>query len=238
MPDSLISIFLACFAPAVFWLGYWYYRANIGERRLGPVLGFFGAGLLSGPVALGLFTVLELSPFYEQLATIDDASEVEKFAYALFAIGPVEELSKFLVAWAAMRAVIPNAEPLGGGLVYAAAAALGFATIENWYYMLEVDKVVWHRPLTLPFNHVLFSSFWGVGLSLYHLRPRGGMLWLTAGLVLSFIYHGLYDYILLSSDIPGYYVLPLVLGLWIWLMLAIPRLRDGIRHAKAREPAA
>ncbi len=186
---------------------------------------FFAAGLLSGPLALSLFSFVELSPFYEQLQDITDVSEVELFAYCLFAIGPIEELSKFLVAWVSLRVLSSEADVRVGGPIYAAAAALGFATIENWYYMIEIDEIVWHRALTLPFNHVLFSSFWGVGLALYRLRRRHGWLWLVAGLALSFLYHGLYDYILLSPDIPPIYVLPLIALLWVWLVLAIPQLR-------------
>ena len=102
--------------------------------------------------------------------------------------------------------------------------------------MLEMDEVIWHRALTLPFNHVLFSSFWGVGLSLYVLRPHNRVLWLTASLGLSFVYHGLYDYILLSQDVPGYYVLPLILALWLWLVVAIPRLRQGVQASREGQP--
>ena len=48
-----------------------------------------------------------------------------------------------------------------------------------------------------------------------------------AGLALAFVYHGLYDFILLSTRIPSYYVLPLVLLLWIWLLSALTRIRRG-----------
>jgi RsiW-degrading membrane proteinase PrsW (M82 family) len=225
---SILSIFLASFAPGVSWLAYWYYRAHSGPRRLRPVIAFFLSGLLAGPLALAFFAFMELSPFYAGLATIDESSELEKFTYAIFAIGPIEEMAKFLVAWAALRLLHKEANPALGGVVYAAAAALGFATIENWYYMIDVDEVVWHRALTLPFNHVLFSSFWGVGLSLYHTRRNRRAFWLAIGLVLSFIYHGLYDYILLSADIPPVAVLPLVFILWLWLMVAIPKLRLAV----------
>ena len=179
---------------------------------------------------------MELSPFYEQLAAMDTAAEWQRFAWCLFAIGPVEELAKFLVAWIFLRLFSGQANPLLGGPLYAAATALGFATVENWYYMLEIEEVVWHRALTLPFNHVLFSSFWGVGLCLYELRPRNGFLWLVTSLALASVYHGLYDYILLSEDVPRLYVLPLVLVLWMWLVVAIPRLRRGIRQQRGRGP--
>ena len=235
MTTSVLDLFLACFSPSLFWLGYWYYRGHLGQPRLPPVLAFFGSGILAAPLALLIFSFLEFNPFYEQLSSISEVSEWEKFAWSLFAIGPVEEMAKFVVAWTTLKVLNKETDPLMGGPIYAAATALGFATVENWYYMLAIDEVVWHRALTLPFNHVLFSSFWGVGLSLYVLRPQNRMLWLTASLALSFVYHGLYDYILLSEDVPGYYVLPLILALWLWLVVAIPQLRKGI-ESKGVEP--
>ena len=228
MAPSLVDIFLACIAPSLFWLGYWNYRGHLGRRRWRPVWAFFAAGILAGPLALLLFEAVELSPFYEQLAAIDEMPEVEKFAYAIFAIGPIEEMAKFIVAWSCLKLLAGEVDVRAGGMVYAAAAALGFATIENWYYMVAVDEVLWHRALTLPFNHVLFSSFWGVGLSLYSRRGRHGLVWLLAGLTLSFAYHGLYDYILLSDQLPNVAVIPLILALWLWLVAAIPKLRDTL----------
>lgn len=236
MRPSLLSIFLACFAPGLSWLAYWYYRASAGPRRLRPVIAFFLSGLLAGPLALALFTFMELSPAYSGLATIDQSSELEKFTYSIFAIGPIEEMAKFLVAWLTLRLLHKEANPALGGVVYAAASALGFATIENWYTMLDADEVIWHRALTLPFNHVLFSSFWGVGLSLYYTRQHRRVFWLVVGLILSFVYHGLYDYILLSADIPPTAVLPLVFILWLWLMVAIPKLRPGVSDPPEAAP--
>ena len=164
MNVAILDIFLICLSPSLFWLGYWTWRGHLGTPKPHLVVAFFAAGFLGAPVALGLFSLMELSPFYEQLATMETAEEWQRFAWCLFAIGPVEELAKFLVAWASLRLLGGQANPLLGGPLYAAATALGFATVENWYYMLEIEEVVWHRALTLPFNHVLFSSFWGVGL--------------------------------------------------------------------------
>jgi RsiW-degrading membrane proteinase PrsW (M82 family) len=205
---------VACIVPSLFWLAYWVYRAHLGKRRLLPVVSFFGTGLLAGPLALGLFALVEITPFYAGLADIGGANEVEKFVYSFFAIGPVEELAKFLVAWATLRVLADEVDQVRGGLVIACASALGFATIENIYFMTAYDEVIWHRALTLPFNHVLFSSFWGVGLSLYRIRPANGALWLTSCLVLSFVFHGLYDYILLSEHLSPLLVVPLILVIW------------------------
>ncbi|MEZ4266301.1 MAG: PrsW family glutamic-type intramembrane protease [Myxococcota bacterium] len=108
----------------------------------------------------------------------------------------------------------------------AAAAALGFATIENWYYMIDTDEVVWHPGGHPALQPRILLELLEVGLSLYYTRESRRAFWLGIGLILSFVYHGLYDYILLSHDMPPSAVLPLVFILWLWLMVAIPKLRQ------------
>jgi RsiW-degrading membrane proteinase PrsW (M82 family) len=150
---------------------------------------------------------------------IDHLDETKKLAYSMGAIAPIEELSKFLVFWFfVQRKHIKFSHPVDG-LIYAAAAALGFATIENWYFMISVDELVWHRAITLPFNHVLFASFWGIALGISHCKGAGSRI-VVVGIFLSIIYHGLYDYILFSDLVPNLSVAPLVLVLWLWLSLA------------------
>ena len=113
-----------------------------------------------------LFEGVESVPFYEDLTQLYLVNDIKKFLYAVFAVGIVEEVSKFLILWVFITyRHIEFDEPVDG-VVYAAAVALGFATIENWYFMSEVEGPVWSRAITLPFNHVLFSSFWGAALGI------------------------------------------------------------------------
>ena len=225
MELGALNILLCCFVPSAFWLVYWYFRASEVRSEWRFLVAFFLAGLVSGPIALTLFEGLELTPFYAQLAAIEESTEVEKFAYSMFAIGPVEELAKFLAVWICLRVLRQEVNVARDGLTFAVATALGFATIENWKYMVAVDELIWHRALTLPFNHVLFSSFWGIGFKLHARGLEGGTLWLIAGIALSSVYHGLYNFILLSSEVPNITVVPLIFGLWVWLVIAIPRTR-------------
>lgn len=225
---SQIGLLLtACLAPSLFFLGYLHFRTGqrgIEGRRLGLLV--FAVGLLAGPIALALFNALENVPFYAQLAAIDSAAEGERFTYAMFATGPIEELAKFVVAWSVLKLFKPRGKSLLIGPFVAGAAALGFATIENWMFMIEVGAVEWSRAIVLPFNHLLFSSFWGVGLAVSFAgrRQTDGSRWIVAGLMLSFVYHGLYDYIIFSEQIPAYWSVVLVGSLWVWLVAAITRL--------------
>lgn len=216
---------LVCIAPSLFWLGWFYVRSQYGRSSAGPLLTVFLAGMVAGPVALGAFNLLGKLPFYRGLGNIFEAPPDVQFAWCLFAIGPVEELAKFLVVWIVMYGRREFSTPVDG-LAFAAAAALGFATVENWYYLLETDTVLWTRAVTLPFNHVLFSSFWGVGLSFGKFGRAGRRSQMVViGLVLSIAYHGVYDYILVAENVPDLLALPLVLVLWLWVSAVHHRIR-------------
>jgi len=233
---SLVTIFVASFAPSIAFLGYFALKDRHEPEPLRLVLGVFAGGLVAAPVALLLFELASQIEFYAFLSDVEAAPEVVKLSYALILIGPLEEMAKFAVVFFTVYRFRVIDEPVDG-MIYAAAAALGFATYENWTTMLHVDDVLWARALTLPFNHVLFSSFWGYALGVERCHrdrccgdpdarahDEGGSLLVVAGLVLSFVYHGLYDYILLEESVPDLLVLPLVLVLWLWIQFALKRL--------------
>ena len=146
-------------------------------------------------------------------------------------IGPCEELSKF----AAVRLFIYRSrefdEPLDG-IIYAAAAALGFASLENVFYVIDFQhglRVQWgmlgvRSFLALP-GHVMFAATWGYALGRkrfnadYKVWPR---LLLAAGL------HGLYDFLLMYPPTRPVIVL--------YMSLMVPVLVKQIRVLRADSP--
>jgi len=242
---GLIPIFVACFAPSLAFAGYIALKDRYKPEPLRFVLGVFAGGVLAATAALVAFDLLARLEHYTLLgANIGQAPDAAIFAFAFGVIGPIEEVAKFIVVWGTVYRFRVIAEPVDG-IVYAAAAALGFATFENWYAMVSLDEVIWSRALTLPFNHVLFSSAWGYALAADFCRPapatgrpraerlRGAAL-VAVGLALSIVYHGLYDYIVLSEVVPHYLALPIILFLWIWMQLAIKR---ALQHSPFRPPS-
>jgi RsiW-degrading membrane proteinase PrsW (M82 family) len=88
------------------------------------------------------------------------------------------------------------------GFVYAAAIALGFASLENFHNLPNLE---WRgqlaRTLALPITHTLFSAIWGFGAA--HARfaiPPGPRrkFWQIGTLLLAMVAHGLYDYIIFA----------------------------------------
>ena len=223
--DAVYEMVTLSFAPGIFGLSYFFYGARYGPDKSRPLVLLFMAGLVAGPLALGIFEAIETVPVYKQaIQQLGEGNDGILLALSLFVIGPVEELAKFLMLWLLLYKRREFNHPVDG-LTYAAAVGLGFASIENWYAMLEQGEPEWARAVTLPFLHVLFSSFWGIGLSLAKFgQTKRFRSMLYVSLPLAFIYHGLFDYIVMSDSVSPLFVLPLVVLLWFFLSQALRHL--------------
>lgn len=159
---EVVLLFAAGFAPGAFWLWYFYRKDRYEREPHGLVLrtAFFGV-LCAIPVSF-----IEM-PF-------------ENFFIAAVIVAPiVEEFAKFaVVRWTIYHN--PEFDEPMDGVVYAAAAALGFASIENVGYIANhyMDKgvgaasgvFVARALLSVP-GHVLFSSLWGYALGRAKFQP-------------------------------------------------------------------
>lgn len=219
-PDIAVGIVaVACFAPSLAWLGYFYFKDDYPRAPLSKLLLAFGGGLIAGPLSLALYEGIAHVAFYRGLDALEYVPDIHKLIYAIFAIGLIEEVSKILVCtWFLRRRELTTRRPIDG-IVYSSAVALGFATIENWYAMVKSGDPEWSRVITLPFMHVLFSALWGVAVG-HSLPKRAARGLVSLGLVLSIVFHGIYDYILLSSVASDAMMLLLVLFLWVWMSSA------------------
>ena len=195
--EFIISIGLSL-AFGLFWM-WWFYRQDIYEKEPKRFVALiFG---LTMPLSFfaGLFEY-SIDQFGGSL------SDKQGFwVAALFYLGVVavvEELAKFAVVF---TVALPNKafnEPMDG-IVYAAAAALGFATFENAFYVLGKGPLVLVlRGPVSTLGHVLFSALWGSALGLTLMEPeRGRRLRLVAtGLILSILAHGTYNILISFSQ--------------------------------------
>lgn len=208
--EFLVSTVLSL-AFGIFWL-WWYYRQDIFDKE--PKRFVILIFVLSMPLSV-------LSGLLEY--TLDQGSGTYSeqsgfFVAALFYLGVVaviEELAKFFVVF---TVAYPNQafnEPMDG-IVYAAAAAVGFASFENVFYVLNKGPLV--LLLRGPFStlgHVLFSALWGAALGLSLTEPSRSKRFrmISTGLFLSILAHGSYN-ILISLSLPFFGT-----G-WEWLSLS------------------
>ena len=141
-------------------------------------------------------------------------------AYAAFVVaGVVEESGKFLVvrigAYKSKRFDQPE-----DGLVYASAAALGFAALENVVYVLSFGlSIILARGLFSNLAHVLFSSMWGYPLALTKLGIIKHKYLTWGGLGLAIVAHGLFDFLLFTSTALTYVVIPLFIGMVVLFVI-------------------
>lgn len=208
--------------PVSFWAWYHYQK----DRQLPEPLSHLLAAFLLGGVAFWLgslmYQALDLVGLRLDAFLLADTDRPRLFRYALFAIGPIEEMAKLLPFLVIVRFFPEFDEPVDG-IIYASFIALGFATVENILYLQFVTSgEALARGFAGPVVHIVFASLWGYYIGRACLARRAVLRTLllafcgTAGL------HGLYDYLVIA--LPAF-ALPasalMVLGLWLWRMALI-----------------
>jgi protease PrsW len=143
------------FAPGLFWLWYFLKRDKFDPEPLELVRNSF---------LLGMAAVFPA-------AVLEGMFQVKSFWVVVAAAPIVEELCKFYAVYWFIYRKADFDEPMDG-IIYAAATALGFASVENVFYLLSSIKdgtvplvAVARAFLSVP-GHALFSIMWGFALGM------------------------------------------------------------------------
>jgi RsiW-degrading membrane proteinase PrsW (M82 family)/RNA polymerase subunit RPABC4/transcription elongation factor Spt4 len=205
---------LLAFAPGVFWLwiAYRWDRYHPEPRRLIIRTFFFGMAIVI-PVALIEWTLMMGRPAVPRIHDFTPGAA----AYQAFIVaGLTEELAKFLI----VRTTIYKSayfDEATDGIVYAA-AALGFASLENLGYAITYGwTVLPTRGAISVLAHLLFSVVWGYPLALYKLKRPRAALYLWTGLAASMAAHGAFDFLLFTRTWYAALVFPLLASLAVAL---------------------
>jgi RsiW-degrading membrane proteinase PrsW (M82 family) len=217
------------FGGAILWLQYFDLKDALRpEPRRMIVLGFL-LGALAAPLALVAYRAVS----WLGVAGIGGDAWHDTL-YCLGVVGPIEEGAKFLVAWAVLFHTRFFDEPVDG-LVYAAAVAIGFASVENATYATIVSwPVGLARAATSPLTHSVFSALWGFGAGKALLQTRSAwskLCWLVLPLSAAALVHGLYDAAIVVLEAPWVSAL-LVLIVWMFVI------GHARRVVKGRIPAS
>lgn len=189
---QLLTYPLLAFAPAVFW--FWFFaRRDIYRPEPKKLIAItFLMGMLS-TIPAGILSFIFLDE-----SVLDEGADFASVAGGmLFVVGPVEEMSKFLAVYPVAYRSLYFDEP-SDGLVYAAAASLGFASLENLLYILEFGPAVMigRAPLSTV-AHVIFGSFWGYALGRRTLANSRGSI-VIAGIAAAALVHGMFNLFLFA----------------------------------------
>ena len=185
---ELLAFPLLAFAPGIFWLWFFVRRDKYRpEPKRVLAITFFWGMASTIPAALIEFVFLDES-------VLSDSADLGSVVVAMmFVVGPVEEISKFLaVALVAYRSLYFD-EP-SDGLVYSAAASLGFASLENLFYILEFGPAVMigRAPLS-TLAHLVFGSIWGYALGRRVHAGSSNFTPIATGIAVGAILHGLFN---------------------------------------------
>ena len=182
------ALILVAFSPGLFWLWFFLRQDKFRPEPKRLIVLTFLLGCVStipvGVVYLifGIDTLLESDPDLVTFAT-----------GMLLVVGPVEEFSKFSVVRLVPYRSLYFDEPMDG-LVYGAAASLGFASLENLGYVLNYgpEIMLLRAPLS-TLAHLIFGSIWGYALGQHH-GSGDKKLWLViTGLGVAAMVHGLFN---------------------------------------------
>jgi protease PrsW len=222
--------------PGVIWL-WIFYRTDWYEpepKRL--VLATYGLGVLAIlPAFVGERAAAMVYPFLdhiEQAVHSGNAAAWPMFVGCFLVIGPCEELAKFLAVRLFVYRHREFNEPLDG-IIYAAAAALGFASLENVFYVFDFHTRTLHwgalgvRSLMAIPGHVIFSTTWGYALGKKRFDARY-LVWPMV--LLAAMLHGLYDFLLMYAP-----TRPLIL---LYMSLMVPIIVRQIRLLRSESPFA
>jgi RsiW-degrading membrane proteinase PrsW (M82 family) len=192
-------------APGIFWLWFFYRKDKLEPEPKSLIIQTFLWGMVSViPIAI----VQVLIPLPDPLGAI--------------VVAPItEEIGKYLVVrWTVYNH--PEFDEPMDGVIYAVAAALGFASLENVLYLFgeyhETGSVlgifIVRSVLSVP-GHALDSSLWGFGLGMAKFAPpeRRSTI-IRNGLILGILLHGIFNGLLTIAPIAALGMLILVPVSW------------------------
>ncbi len=225
-----LLVFLVSLAPGLvyLWLVYRLDRYEPEPRGWVALVFFLGMAAVV-PLTAGSALVERLhAPFL--------GPEVEPAVAALrylVVVAPIEEGLKILAFLPAFLNRRLFNEPVDG-LVYAAAASLGFASLENALYALEwgAELLVWRALLAVPM-HLVAGAVWGLGLAYVRLVRGGarGRLVAGAAVLAAVVVHGAYDILVDAGGRLSAAALLAAVAAALWLPLRALRKRSPFRSS-------
>lgn len=224
---ELNEIFLVCAAlfPAVTLCIYVFIKDRVEKEPIGLLLALLGLGCLScfpaGEIEGLLFGIIEdvFAPFSKEVGgEIVLESHIFKIYNAckyFIGVALVEEGLKFLVLYFVTRKN-KNFNSLFDGIIYAVFVSLGFAGLENIFYVLDYGwmNAVMRGIMSVP-GHMFFGVLMGYYYSFWHMCEKAkekeralkkaglitanaaefsGKRYLWLAVVIPVLTHGLYDY--------------------------------------------
>jgi len=209
-------------APALFWIGYFYYKDRFKPEPFKYIGTAYVLGILSGFLCFQFFEFLPLIGIPEDPSALMESHRIQFLGYSVGVIGVLEEVFKFLpFILIIMRFKSFNEKT--DGIIYASTIALGFASFENlWYLRYMAGLEILGRAFASPLTHTIFSSIWGYTCGLARILDKSLLKASLSGLFIAAVIHGLFDF-LTTSPVLRIMSAGLILVIWIWRIRYLER---------------
>jgi RsiW-degrading membrane proteinase PrsW (M82 family) len=186
-------LLLLAIAPAIILMMYVYFRDKYEKEPVKLIL----KGILLG--AIIIFPVGLIENYIMGFGT--GFSKIPKAAYDGFIVaGATEEAFKyfavFILIWRNS-----NFNEKFDGIVYAVSVSLGFAAIENLFYVFSNNsmQVGLLRAFTAVPGHTIFGIVMGFYLGMARFSENGKGKLLLYAFIVPWLLHGIYDFMLMSG---------------------------------------
>ncbi len=209
--DLLLLVIIAILPPLAFML-YIHRLDRIEEEPHGLILKALVLGAIAVIPAALVEVLLGMIPIFSAGGIIGAALK------SFIVIAPIEEAVKLgvvlLFIWNSSHFNEEN-----DGIVYTGAAAIGFALLENIFYVLQsglgtgIMRAVTSIPLH-TFTGVLMGYFVGIAKFAPDTGKRNRTVW--TGFVIAYLIHAVYDTLVLSATAAALLIIPLVVALFVF----------------------
>lgn len=220
--------------PVLFWAVYHYHKDRVLPEPPGNLLLCLVLGLVAAAISKAMYIGLEPLGLRLDAVALAEENGIALLAYALLAIGPIEEFAKMLPFLLVVTRLRAFDEPLDG-ITYASFIALGYAATENYHYLDFLGGMeAAARGFAGPVIHILFASIWAYWITRARLAGQP-ILWpAVLGFLIAAGLHGLYDFMVLRHPVSA---LPIAAGMiasiWIWRLRLMRRMHeDALRETR------
>jgi protease PrsW len=222
----MIALISAAIAPGIAILSYFYLRDSFEPEPISLVIRSFIFGMLLVIPIMVLQYIMQTEWNWRDGIV---ASVVQSAV--------VEEYFKWMVIFFTAYKHVEFDEHYDG-IVYAVAVSLGFATVENLFYLIinGTDVAIWRALLPVS-GHALFAVWMGyyLGKAKFTQQRNKKRLFLWASIVLPIGLHAVYNLIFLAVQNWLVIIIPFMLVLWWQGMKKVQRAHEyGSKNAFSR----
>lgn len=203
--STFFFAFLGGILPASLWLWFWLREDKLAPEPRGLIFATFCAGMVATLVALVAETALQ--EFIPEPTR--EGGTVLYQLLSLYLWAAVEEIAKFTAAYFVVLRRKENDEPIDN-MIYLITAALGFAALENAFFLLDpikggdfVQSLITSdlRFIGSTLLHTVTSATIGICMAFAFCRlPGFKRLYILMGILLAIILHTFFNFFIITNN--------------------------------------